>query len=310
MTLGIHPDVVIALEAQAANLGDFIPGFAEDSMLACDLSSHPVAARLAAGRLSFFSSAFAPLRIFGRMEAAGLRPEPIPALGSVGVAGLHAALQLTRGEIYLAGLDFAFSEGRTHARGSPPHLQMLTHSARLSPVGLDAYRAMSARQLVRSISKNGTTVRTDAVLHSYRDSLEVEAQESKGRVIDCGAWGLDLGVTKMSVPELEERLAAGKSSENRLHKDPARRFQVGRLRTFLASERTLLERFITATAGNLSRGAPFTDDLRQLLLDVDYAWIHFPDEPDFASPGPGFLARARVAAAYYGQRIQRAASVI
>ncbi len=310
MTLGIHPDVVIALEAQAANLKDFVPGLAQETLLACDLSSFPVAARLAAGRLCFFSSVFAPLRIFERMEAAGLRPKAIPALGSVGVAGVHAALRLTRGEVFLTGLDFAFSKGRTHARGSPPHLRMLTDGTRISPVGLDAYRAIAGRPLVRAASKDGDRVLTDTVLQSYRDSLEAEAEGAVGRIADCGAWGLDLGIRRIPVNELEERLAVGRSSRARLQKDCTRRYRVEALPAFLASEGRLLERVIEETSRYTSQGSVIPDELRLLLSEVDYSWVHFPDEPDAASPGPGFLARVRVAAAYYAERLRRIASVL
>jgi hypothetical protein len=307
---GVHPDIVIALEAQAANLKDFVPGFSMDSVLACDLSSFPPAARLAAGRLSFFSSVFAPLRLFDRLEACGLRPLAIPPLGSVGVAGLHAALRLSRGDVYLTGLDFAFSHGKTHARGSPAHLHMLNGGARFSPVGLDAYRAIASRQLIRAASKTGGTVMTDAVLQSYRDSLLAEAQEAGSRVMDCGADGLDLGVGRVSARELEERLASGKDSKHRLHRDPARCFRADRLPAFIASELQILESFLNASAGLPAKDVMLPDGLNELLHDVDYTWVHFPDEPDSPTPGPGFLARVRVAASFYRQRFQRTASLL
>ena len=97
--LGIAPDVVVALEAQAVNNQDFLGGLPsrDGSLLACDLSVHPSAARLFEGRLCFFSSEFAPLHLWQRLAAAGLRPHAFPALGSVGVAAAHAALRITPG---------------------------------------------------------------------------------------------------------------------------------------------------------------------------------------------------------------------
>ncbi len=310
MAGGIHPDIVIALEAQAANLRDFVPGLAPESLLACDLSSFPVAARLAVGRLCFFSSDFAPLSLFDRLAEAGLRPTAIPALGSVGVAGMHAALRLTRAEVYLTGLDFAYSQSRTHARGSPTHVQMLADSTRLFPVGLASYRAMAGRQLIREPAKDGQSVLTDAVLLSYRDSLREQAQQSGGRVFDHGGLGLDLGVRMITAAELEERLGSVIAPKERLRRDSTHRFPAHRLPSFLASERTRLERFVELASGCTTSGATVPDELRGLLHELDYTWIHFPDEPDAGSLDRGFIARVRVAAGYYGQRMARAASIL
>lgn len=99
----LAPDIVVALEAQVVNLQDFLTRGDPGMLLACDLSSHPAVPRLFAGRVFFFSSSFAPLRIFARLEEACLLPCPFPPLGSVGVAAVHAALRLTAGEVFLTG---------------------------------------------------------------------------------------------------------------------------------------------------------------------------------------------------------------
>ena len=114
---GLVPDVVVAVEAQAVNNQDFIGSAASmGAVLACDLSVHPSVARLFAGRHFFFCSEFAPLRLWRRMDAAGLRPRGFPALGSVGVTAAHAALEITGESVFLTGLDLSFP-GAEDARG-------------------------------------------------------------------------------------------------------------------------------------------------------------------------------------------------
>jgi hypothetical protein len=302
---GIVPDVIVALEAQLANLQDFIPFRSGIPVLACDIVSHPTVARLFPGRLAFFSSTFAPLRLLDRLESAGLRPTAIPPLGSVGVAAVHAALRITRGDVYLTGLDFSFPDGRTHVRGSPYHLGMIAGARRFAPMGQAGFQALMGRPLLRVPDKNGKPVATDHVLHSYRDGLEQEARAGGLRVRDCGAVGLPLGVPRIVLEEMEERIGAGPAAaQGGLEIDPGRGFAAERLPGFLAAEMELLGRAISLGT------APRQGEAGGLLADIDYTWVHFPDEPDLDHPDQGFLARVRVAAAYYRQRLERMASVV
>ncbi|MGA2976747.1 MAG: 6-hydroxymethylpterin diphosphokinase MptE-like protein [Spirochaetia bacterium] len=306
---GMAPDIIIALEAQVANIQDFISGRSQGSLVACDLSSHPSAARLFPGRLCFFSSTFAPLQIFDRLARRGLLPMVFPALGSVGVAAAHAALCLTQGDVYLTGLDFSFPGWRTHARGSPNHLAMMMRASRMAPVGQAGFQAVMARSLLRVSDKNGALIITDRVLQSYRDSLEQEMRPASDRVRDCGLFGLPLGVRRISTREMVERLGSIVPQARGLDIDPMRRFPADMLPGFFAAEKVLLSRAMELPNTPASDSAEAAE-AKALLRAIDYAWVHFPDEPDWDAPDAGFLARVRVAAAYYFQRIARIASVL
>jgi hypothetical protein len=303
---GLVPDIVIAVEAQAVNSQDFIGSAdSQGAVLACDLSVHPSVARLFAGRLFFFSSEFAPLRLWQRMEAAGLRPRGFPALGSVGITAAHAALEITAENVFLTGLDLSFPGQKTHANGSPHVLAMLARATRMDPVGQASYRALEGRRLLRVPDKNGLPVLTDRVLSSYRDSLADRVRDSSGRVFDCGPTGLPLGVDRVSLPRFQELLAGAAVTGPRLHVDRKRRFAAEHLAGFMAAERALLADVARAAA------APAADPgLGALLADADYVWAHFPDVPDLAAPDRGFTARARIAAQYYGERLRRVESVL
>ncbi len=304
---GVIPDVVVALEAQVYNIQDFLPAPRADSgvFLACDLSSHPAAARLFMDRLCLFSSEFASLSLNARLSAAGLRPSPFPALGSVGVAAAYAALRLTDSEVYLTGMDLSFPGMRTHAKGSPHHIALLSRSIRLAPVDQD-FQALCTRPIQRAADKNGEMVATDRVLRSYRDSLEQELQAAGHRVRDAGRSGLPLGARLLAEDELEQRLSCVPSTATRLHVDRTRGFAAAGLRDFVASERALLAR-VRALAGPPQQTA---DELGSLLREADYVWVHFPDQPDPAAADAGFLARVRVAAAFYDERLRRVESVL
>jgi hypothetical protein len=152
-------------------------------------------------------------------------------------------------------------------------------------------------------------VLTDRVLSSYRDSLEEELSESSARVRDCGDTGLPLGVPVIAASQLEAALQAGATSAQSLRIDRTRRFPGERLAHFVASERALLEK-VALAAGGPSGNGPAPEALGALLADADYTWTHFPDQPDLAAPERGFVARARVAALYYAERLRRIESVL
>ncbi len=309
-TSGIVPDVVVALEAQAVNNQDFIgEAGSEGSVLACDLSVHPSAARMFAGRVFFFSSEFAPLALWERLGRYGLRPGVFPALGSVGVASAHAALKITQETVFLTGLDMSFPGAKTHARSSPYFLTMLAGSSRVKPVGQASYQALAGRRLVRLPDKHGRPVLSDGVLSSYRDSLAAEMSQGPGRVLDCGATGLSLGVPTITEDHFEELLQRVRPSGQKLCIGPGGRFRSELLADFLAAERSRLEELAEAAAGFVASGER-GESLGGLLAESDYAWAHFPDVPDLSAPSRGFVARARIAALYYAERLRRIESVL
>jgi len=300
---GLTADVVVDIEAQAVNTRDFIPApRGPGPWLACDLSVHPSVPRLFPRRVSFFSSELAPLRLWDRLSANGLRPMPFPALGSVGVAAAHAALLLTSAPVFLAGLDFAFPGSRTHARGSPFLIAELERSERLQPVGQAGFEALAIRRLLRSPDKHGQPVMTDRVMRSYRDALEKEARSARQQVYDCGPTGLPLGVRMLPLQELSDVLARSPETDERIRVDRGRGFSADRVRPFLADERQRLARMVEAAARS---AGPAAGELEEILADVDYAWAHFPDRPEPSSSAASFVARAAVAARFYDERLRR-----
>jgi hypothetical protein len=301
----LPPDIVVALEAQTANLRDFLPPPARGTtLLACELSSHPSAARLFQDRVRFFSSEFAPLHLFARMAGARLLPCPFPALGSVGVAAVNAAMRLTSGEIFLTGLDFSYPRSVTHARGTPHHLMMLTDATRVSTADGSFFQAMAARRKAIVADKTGRPVQTDTVLKSYRESLKRMVFGAGARVMDAGSTGLDLGTPRISDKELKERVRGAKARAMPLAIGASPVCSAGSARAFVAAEEEILRRGDELLSAAIESGSP-SGECISFIGDADYAWVHFPDAPEDDPPDRSFLARARVAVSYYRVRLRR-----
>ena len=142
---GVLPDVVVLQEGQIYNQYDFLQFPKVDGIVLADLSSHSgILRRLsgAAGGYRLFFTEFTGSTLFDRMEAAGvLPPFRTPPLGSVGSTAVHAALQLCSREVVVCGVDFAFPEGRTHAKGSAFHINVLLNAHRFNPPTGELVRA-------------------------------------------------------------------------------------------------------------------------------------------------------------------------
>jgi hypothetical protein len=303
---GLAPDIVFALEAQWANLEDFLGASLDACSLVADLTATPSLLRRAP-RLYLCASQFAPTALLTRLAAAGLSPAAIPPLGSVGVAALHLALRLTSGPVLAAGLDFAYSGGRTHARGAPAMRAALAASDRLAPADSAAASALLGRRLLRVADKRGEPTLSDVVLQGYaREAVRVaETAGAAGRVTDLDAGGLDKGGQPLAqgMPEGWPRLA-------RRAPEPAPCWDRGAVALFVADERerlaaaaSLVERLLAAPDGSAASG--LDPRAESLLREVDYLSLDFPDAAPIPSADPRYLrrlARAARAAAVWWER--------
>ncbi len=170
---GIRPDMIACLEAQHHNLKDFASAVDSGLGVFLDLSAHPSQKEVTGGPVYWTLTEFAPLRIFDRLRQFNLFVMKLPALGSVGNYALQIALELWEGSVLVAGLDFRFPLGKTHARGSAHHRHLLSRSNRLTPA-----ETFGLTYPGRAISPPGW--RTTPNLEEYRNLF---FQQGQGRVI-------------------------------------------------------------------------------------------------------------------------------
>jgi hypothetical protein len=305
----IRPDLAVALESQHWNLRDFIGLGAWDLPLAMDLSALPATADVFGspgnrGSPYFFTSPWAPLRLFDRLGEAGLLPEALPPLGSVGLTAAALARRLCGGPVILAGLDFAFTMDAFHARGTPGHRERLRGQTRLT--GLINAGAAFRRGVVPAAAKNNAPVRTDPALKGYRDLFEREFSgggcSGEGRFRDISGPGLPLGLKSLS---LEEAAAALRDGERRGPGLPEgsneretlpREEAVRAMRDFIQRERDALVNLREILTGSVPIEAA---RLEARLDEADYLWAHFPECAGAEGRRPGaadisFLKRVRV----------------
>jgi hypothetical protein len=268
---GIRPDVAVILESQHWNLGDFVGGRGWGIPAAMDLSALPASGRILGGPVFLFATPWTELRLFGRLEAAGLFPSAIPPLGSVGLAAAAIALKAGSGQVLAGGIDFAFTIDSYHARSSPGHLARLAGGNRFRSLLNSA--AAFRKGAFACLSKNGLPVRSDPVMRGYRDLFEQEFSGEK-RLRDIEGPGLPVGVQSLSLDEALELLAGEGALPPVLPLRPKRENCREALAFFIGGEQRRLLRLRALLSGGPSL-AP--EEFEGLLDECDYLWAHFPE---------------------------------
>jgi len=279
---GIRPDLVVILESQHWNLDDFVGLSGWKVPSAFDLSALPQSGAVLAGGVFLFFTPWTKLAVFQRLGSAGLLPEAMPPLGSVGLSSVAIARRLTQGAIVTAGLDFAFTLDSYHARSTGGYLRRLHRQTRFAGL-LNAQAAFDGT--APAASKTGGTVITNPSLRNYRDLFQREFAPAPGaaaRVFDLAVDGLPLGIPSLSLEEalgvLSAAGPAGKSSPAAGDSGTGTAL-AEKLRVFAQGEQGRL----TLLRDMLTGGAPADYAALCTLIDeCDYLWAHFPD---FAAAG-------------------------
>jgi hypothetical protein len=267
---GIRPDLVIALESQHWNLRDFTGARGWGPSLAMDLSALPATAEALGGPCYVFFTPWTELNFFVRLKKAGLLPELLPPLGSVGLSATAAALRLGRGPVILCGIDFSFTLDSYHARSTPAHGEKLRRQNRFR--GILNQDAAFRNAAFAGFSKLGRPIRSDPVMRNYRD-LFVREFAAERRLMDIEGSGLSLGLSSLKAEKaiaiLETGGAGGPAAS-----PAAPRGKAKALVELIHRELGALEKLRQILRGKEAAGP---EEFEGLLDFCDYIWAHFPE---------------------------------
>lgn len=215
----IVPDYVVVLESQSVNISDFLHGIPEETIYITELTSAPSVNRTFRKK-KWIQTDFFDAELFHRLPISVNR---FPQTGSVGIAALYAARQLTDGAVGAVGLDFCFEPGKSHSRGTDVHETLLNRTDRFQSVE-STYRP----PFKTAETACGHRTAVSEALVNYAAWIQNEAGNLKG-IYDCRSDGLPLGLPRVSVfdfplpekplPPLEAREACEFQSERFLQNE-------------------------------------------------------------------------------------------
>lgn len=311
---GITPDAIIAVEGQQVIEQSYI-GTPADSkcLLIMDLVSRNHIPYITKGKYSFFVSNYADMNFFELLKNYNLLPPVIKPLGSVGLVSMEIALKLRKDintPVLFSGLDFSYSIGITHAKGTASHKALLSSTSKLKSV----FNISSAFSTGTSsiICANGKKMITSKVLESYA-LLFNENFEDEQNIFDIRTSGINLTSAKADLDHFIESLPANLNSNSYELNLNYQAIPKSNITSFLQNEKQALEElkdlFTYAENSALrKKDISLNEQIDRILTNREYLFIHFPDAVCPTNP-QSYYNRIRIELDFFLKEINVALSL-
>lgn len=293
---GIEPDGVFIEEAQHIIIKAFIGAnktISEKTQVFAGLSSLPlINHNFPKNRISYFTTKYSDSLFFCNNQLKKLLPPENPPFGSVGLTTVYYALKFRKNDdvpVFIYGLDFSYSSGLTHGKGTMAHTSRLLSTNRFTP--LQNYRAAYTNANA-FLDKNHQKFYTTHILSSYAQYFNNYFIGEKN-IFDSSDCGIPLAIPRKK-PEAIKSLAVNQNlnSENitPLADDVAKYFN---------SEKAELLKIKDILTGNIKLPEQERNiTIIEKLKCRDYLYLHFPDGWNF-STDISFLKRIRAELDYF-----------
>ncbi len=306
----IHVDGIVAVESQLAITKAYIANRSKDSILFADMTSRMQITKLAGNKLIYFTSLYETSNFLERVKEKNLLPPIFPPLGSVGLYAVYLALQLRSSQeknpVFVTGLDFSFSLGKTHSNGAPAHLQRLISANRLNPI--ENYGAAFRHGANLLIGKNQLPVFTDIGLSGYAEQF-LQTFYGQPNLYDLGLQGIPLGIPQCSSEQFTDFIERIHSPEKFLGKNIfLKSYSDNQVIDFFEAEEKALNRIKELLIfGNdvACCGKTANQELAELLKQREYLFLHFPDGYKCDVENISFLKRVRSEIDFFLKDIKR-----
>ncbi len=194
-TMWVHSQVAAVDRGHPSDGAPGVPRVLRAPLAWMDLAAHPSGLRQAADRVGLFFCGIPDSAWSERIRRAFPELTGPPTRGSVGVTALEIALQSGLTELAVLGLDFLSLPGRSHARGSAPHRNLLGRHSRLQPT---ASGPVYGRTWIRTEGSWPNLVLSSPVLDDYARSARELLRESGVTLHDLRGFGRPLAEARWS----------------------------------------------------------------------------------------------------------------
>ncbi len=281
LAAGIRPDVISVLETQFWNHMDFHGAADTGINIIADITSYPGSLSITGGRTAVYFSSFAELSVLKRLEKTVPGIRKIPPLGSVGLSTVYLALHCSDAPIFLTGLDFAYTPGKTHARESSMHKWQLINLSRINPS--PGWSSIMQRPRMKADGYGQKEIKTDRVLMGYAELFRDHFGGSERLYMLTG--GVDLYIPSVNRSEALKLITQVKKAVKAVQENPDHHEEV---RIFLQNELQGLNQIIE----NWDNYNEKTEDVRNLKRNLEayeHSFCDFPTEHLFPEVDDVFL---------------------
>ena len=301
---GIRPDALVTVESQAVSRRSFIGARESGIPIIADMCARSANLRITGGSLSFFISEYAKLPLLERIKKTLPDVPVFPPLGSVGLAAVETAffLRAEGTNVFICGLDFSYPAGLSHCKESHSRKEEYASSDRLMPQGNPASAFRDGAFFIEG--KDGTLLACDPALHSYAELFSARYKNAPN-IYDLSLSGAKTGLPFLSEEDaatlinreanrtqdkLTDSGGAGVTEQTAARPAQSAAHRTSAVHSFYAQEKKRLHTLRSALTGAIPLS---TEDLKTLLEECSYLYIHFPDGHRGASLSQSFLNRVR-----------------
>ncbi len=259
----IRPDGVFIEEAQNVICKCFIGTQKSKPHIFAGLSSvHSITRYFEPQQISFFTTEFTQASFIDRFEKEGILPPKNQPFGSVGITAWYYAMLFRRDNsvpVQTYGLDFAYSAGRTHTKGTMADNARFISSSRIKP------DANYAAAFCQPAFKNGDMY-TTPIMVRYKEIMAA-LREPQG-------------------PQMQAQISEALEGPDKIS-------------LFLNQEAAALEELKDLLTGKKQLPQDQQQkEITKLICEREYLYLHFPDGHKFQYT-QSFLNRVRVEVDYY-----------
>ena len=299
---GVFPDALVALESQLAIEKSYIGLTHEikerDIVLIADLCSRNEVAALFLRKV-WVATRYSDAQFLDRLRQCGIVQHFAEPMGSVGLLAVAAALVLRSTPdvpVFVCGMDFAFSVGRTHAKGTQAYKRRLFNCTRTNTIeDVASSFAIGAQEVT---CKSGATARTTKILSQYAAQFKAMFSGQQN-LFDCTSFGQDLGLAHKSICSCHWSTQARSPTlscvSNATRGDGARQLLLAE-RESLVRLKDLLARGEASSFRD--EGITLDEQITHLASEREYLFLHFPDGFAFKAT-TSFLHRVRAEIDYF-----------
>lgn len=313
----IFPDLVVGVEGQLAIEKAYIGSKNTKINFASDLLSRPSIKRILNGKNCFFISKYTNENFFEFFSqiASKLNIPVIEPLGSVGLVALELALFCeNQKKIYCCGLDFSFIPGKTHGNGAPVHTNILSNCNKLFSTEQFSSSFNETNFFIQGLSSKinpGNKELTSKALFSYGQHF-IKRYSRITKLYNLGDFGMLTKIPSVNFQyffsdisesiqneKIKEKITDKKTStikfDSRIHNSENDISSIKQtVKDFLSIQHEKLTEIKEILIGNKD-----STNLRSLLQDCGYLYLHFPDGEKGPKLIPDFLKRIRAEVEYF-----------